>query len=49
MFTVQFNDGRVLSNIPSGEARMWLLLSIEAISCNVYHTCGSGAAVCYID
>ena len=47
MFTIQFNNGRLLTGVPSGEARMWLFLSINAISCNVYAP-GGGTALCYI-
>ena len=48
MFIVQFNDGRTLHNVPQGEARMWLLLSTEVISCNVYAAQGSGTPLCFI-
>ena len=47
-YIIQFNDGRTLHNIPQGEARMWLLLSIEGISCNVYAAQGSGMPLCYL-
>lgn len=48
MFTIQFNDGRTYHDVPSGEARMWLIISTEAIGCNVYKVGGSGMPLCFI-
>jgi len=48
MFTVLFNDGRLLHNVPEGEAKIWLMLSFEAINCNVFRIGGSGLPLCFI-
>lgn len=47
MYIVQFNDGRLLQ-VPSGEAKMWALLSWELISCNVYHANGGSTQALYV-
>lgn len=47
-YIVQFNDGRVMHNIPKGEAKFWLWLSMEYITCNVYEANGGGTTVAYI-
>lgn len=47
MYIVQFNDGRTMV-VPSGEAKMWALLSWELISCNVYHFSGGSTVNLYV-
>ncbi len=47
MYIVQFNNGDVMT-VPSGEAKMWIMLSTWAINCNVYEKGGSGVPLCML-
>jgi hypothetical protein len=48
MFIIQFNDGRLVELQHSGEARVWLALSIDFSLCNVYQRGGSALPLCFI-
>lgn len=48
LYIIQLNNGRTIYNIPKGEAKLWLMLSIEFSLCNVYEQSGGSSQVCFL-